>query len=149
MFQALTYAERGRGGSGTRRAAVACATARVPRGGPPRDRLSIVSRSSHRLACRSLVGAPCARARPRYAGTNQEHAVTPSLHQATTSDGAVALSVMIPNFNYGRYIGETIESVLAQELGRDAELEIVVCDNASTDDSVSVVRGYRDPRIRL
>jgi len=84
----------------------------------------------------------------------QEHAVTTSMHPAANPDGAVALSVMIPNFNYGRYIGETIESVLAQDLGRDlgrdrSHFEIVVCDNASTDDSVRVVRGYGDPRIRL
>jgi glycosyltransferase involved in cell wall biosynthesis len=77
---------------------------------------------------------------------NQEHAVTTSMQPAANPEGAVALSVMIPNFNYGRYIGETIESVLAQDR---SQFEIVVCDNASTDDSVSVVRGYRDPRIRL
>jgi hypothetical protein len=53
---------------------------------------------------------------------------------------------MIPNFNYGRYIGETIQSVLAQDL---SHIEIVVCDNASTDDSVKVVGAFRDPRIRL
>jgi len=80
--------------------------------------------------------------------------VTTSMHPAANPEGAVALSVMIPNFNYGRYIGETIESVLAQDLGRDlgrdrSHFEIVVCDNASTDDSVRVVSGYGDPRIRL
>ena len=57
-----------------------------------------------------------------------------------------SLSVMIPNYNYGRYIGETIESVLGQA---PADVEIVVADNASTDDSVAVVRSRRDPRIRL
>jgi len=65
--------------------------------------------------------------------------------QAAMPD-SVSLSVMIPNFNYARYIGETIESVLAQD---QPQFEIVVCDNASTDDSVRVVRSYRDPRIRL
>ena len=77
---------------------------------------------------------------------SKEHAVTSSTHQAPTADSVVALSVMIPNFNYARYIGETIESVLAQDR---SHLEIVVCDNASTDDSVAVVRSYGDPRIRL
>jgi hypothetical protein len=56
------------------------------------------------------------------------------------------LSVMIPNFNYGRYIGDTINSVLAQASDK---IEIVVCDNASTDDSVKVVGAYDDARIRL
>jgi hypothetical protein len=77
---------------------------------------------------------------------SKEYAVTSSIPQAQSRDGAVALSVMIPNFNYARYIGETIESVLAQA---PPNVEIVVCDNASTDDSVKVVGSYGDQRIRL
>jgi len=56
------------------------------------------------------------------------------------------LSVLIPNYNYGRYIAETIRSVLAQA---PDDLEVVVADNASTDDSVAVVRGLGDPRVRI
>jgi hypothetical protein len=63
-----------------------------------------------------------------------------------TTAPAPTLSVMIPNFNYGRYIGETIRSVLVQA---PPELEIVVADNASTDDSAAVVRGVGDRRVRL
>lgn len=59
---------------------------------------------------------------------------------------AITLSVLIPNYNYARYIGETIESVLVQAR---PGVEIVVTDNASTDASVEVVRGYTDPRVRL
>jgi hypothetical protein len=69
-----------------------------------------------------------------------------SVVEAKRSESAVALSVMIPNFNYGRYIGDTIESVLAQA---PTGVEIVVSDNASTDDSVQVVRSYQDERIRI
>jgi hypothetical protein len=58
----------------------------------------------------------------------------------------IALSVMIPNFNYARYIGDTIGSVLSQA---PANVEIVVCDNASTDDSVAVVGAFQDDRIRI
>jgi glycosyltransferase involved in cell wall biosynthesis len=53
---------------------------------------------------------------------------------------------MIPNYNYGRYIAETIGSVLSQA---PADVEIVVADNASTDDSVAVVRSFADARIRI
>ena len=63
-----------------------------------------------------------------------------------TSTARVGMSVLIPNFNYGRYIGETIDSVLGQQ---ESDLEVVVTDNASTDDSVDVVRAYTDPRVRL
>jgi len=69
--------------------------------------------------------------------------MTPSI--ASLPD-APALSVMIHNYNYGRYIAETIRSVLDQA---PPGLEIVVADNASTDDSVAVVRGIADRRIRL
>lgn len=46
-------------------------------------------------------------------------------------------SVCVPNYNYGGYIAETIESALNQP-GQD--IEVVVADNASTDNSVEVVQ---------
>ena len=55
-------------------------------------------------------------------------------------------SICIPNYNYGRYLGQTIKSVLDQ---RGVEFELVVSDNASTDDSVEVVKSFADSRIRL
>jgi glycosyltransferase involved in cell wall biosynthesis len=45
----------------------------------------------------------------------------------------------------GQFIGEAIESVLEQSF---ANFEIVIQDNASTDDTQSVVRRYDDRRIR-
>jgi glycosyltransferase involved in cell wall biosynthesis len=54
-------------------------------------------------------------------------------------------SVCIPNYNYERYLGRTIQSVLDQE---GADLEILVSDNASTDRSIEIVRGFADSRIR-
>ena len=56
------------------------------------------------------------------------------------------VSVCMPAHNAERWIAEAIESVLAQTY---AELELVVSDNASTDDTAAVVRSFRDPRIRL
>ncbi|REK10860.1 MAG: glycosyltransferase family 2 protein [Planctomycetota bacterium] len=55
-------------------------------------------------------------------------------------------SVCIPNYNYERYLGSTIQSVLDQD---DPDLEILISDNASTDRSVEIVKGFNDPRIRL
>ncbi len=55
-------------------------------------------------------------------------------------------SICIPNFNYGRYIGDTIRGVLAQDYDN---FEIIVADNASTDNSVKVVKSFNDPRIKL
>jgi glycosyltransferase involved in cell wall biosynthesis len=55
-------------------------------------------------------------------------------------------SVCIPNFNYARYLQITIDSVLQQS---EQDFEIIVADNASTDDSVAVVAAFDDPRIVL
>lgn len=55
-------------------------------------------------------------------------------------------SICIPCFNHEGYIGQTIESVLCQSF---EDFEIIVADNASTDDSLSVIRRFRDPRIRV
>lgn len=55
-------------------------------------------------------------------------------------------SVCIPNYNYERYLGRTIQSILDQSHG---DLEVLVSDNASTDGSVSVVEQFRNDRIKL
>src|SRR5438105_4794992 len=58
------------------------------------------------------------------------------------------VSVLIASYNYERYIGRAIESVLNQSYLR---VEVVVCDDGSTDDSVQVIQRYveRDPRVTL
>ena len=55
-------------------------------------------------------------------------------------------SICIPNYNYGRYLGQTLQSVLSQSY---QDFEVVISDNASTDDSREVVRGFTDPRVTL
>jgi len=55
-------------------------------------------------------------------------------------------SICIPCYNHGKFVGLTIQSVLSQSCG---DFEIVVADNASTDNSREVVRSFKDPRIRL
>ncbi len=54
-------------------------------------------------------------------------------------------SICIPNYNYGKYIGRTIQSVLDQDFG---DFEIIVSDNCSTDNSWEVITSIADPRIR-
>lgn len=55
------------------------------------------------------------------------------------------VGVLIPCYNHARYVGEAVDSVLAQTRPPD---EIVVVDDGSDDDSVAVLRGYGD-RIQL
>ena len=56
-------------------------------------------------------------------------------------------SICIPNFNYDRYLPETLESVRKQTHN---DYEVIITDNASTDRSVEVIRNYaeKDPRFR-
>lgn len=53
----------------------------------------------------------------------------------------VEVSVIIPNYNYARFLQKRIESVLAQTY---TDFEIILLDDASTDDSVSVLNKYCD-----
>jgi glycosyltransferase involved in cell wall biosynthesis len=54
-------------------------------------------------------------------------------------------SVLINNYNNGRWLREAVDSVLAQTLPAD---EVIVYDDGSTDDSLAILRGYGG-RIRL
>ena len=56
-----------------------------------------------------------------------------------------AVSVVIPAYNYGRYLRDAIDSVLAQTY---ADLEVIVVDDGSTDDTAQVAHAYTDPRVR-
>jgi glycosyltransferase involved in cell wall biosynthesis len=47
------------------------------------------------------------------------------------------VSIVIANYNYGRFIEEAIESVISQSC---QDFELIVCDAASTDESVAVIK---------
>lgn len=55
------------------------------------------------------------------------------------------VSVCIPTYNHGRYLGRCLRSILAQTYDR---LEVIVSDNASTDDTPGIVAALADPRLR-
>ncbi|WP_457673034.1 glycosyltransferase family 2 protein [Thiolapillus sp.] len=55
------------------------------------------------------------------------------------------ISVVIPNYNYEQYVGEALDSVLAQSFPAH---EIIVVDDGSTDNSVQVISAYGD-KVRL
>ena len=52
---------------------------------------------------------------------------------------APLVSVVVTNHNYGRFLGEALESALNQEY---AAVEVVVVDDASTDDSREILRSF-------
>ena len=54
------------------------------------------------------------------------------------------VSVIIPTYNYGHFLGEAIRSVLGQTL---QDWELIVVDDGSTDNTREVVAAFADPRI--
>jgi Glycosyl transferase family 2 len=54
------------------------------------------------------------------------------------------VSVVVVNYNYARFLRESIDSVLGQDY---ATIEVIVVDDGSTDGSVEIIRSYGD-RIR-
>jgi glycosyltransferase involved in cell wall biosynthesis len=58
------------------------------------------------------------------------------------------VNIGMPIYNESKYIGTTIESVLGQEF---TDFELIISDNASTDDTLSICEQYaeKDNRIRI
>lgn len=50
------------------------------------------------------------------------------------------LSIVIANYNYGRFLEEAIQSVVSQDMGD--KVELIICDAASADNSVDVIKKY-------
>ena len=57
-----------------------------------------------------------------------------------------SIDIVIPNYNYGRFLEGCVESVLGQNI---PDMRILIIDNASTDDSVAIARSLAttNPRI--
>lgn len=56
------------------------------------------------------------------------------------------ITIGIPAFNAGQYIGLAIQSVLGQSFN---DFELIITDDGSTDNTVEVINSFNDPRIRL
>jgi GT2 family glycosyltransferase len=74
---------------------------------------------------------------------------TASSGKLTTSAAPIAtrddsITVVIPNYNCGDYLPACLDSLLRQTIG----CQIVVVDDASTDHSLEVLRGY-EPAVRV
>jgi glycosyltransferase involved in cell wall biosynthesis len=62
------------------------------------------------------------------------------------SSAVPEVSVVMRTYNVAAYISDALESALNQSL---RSIEVIVADDGSTDGTLELVRGFRDPRIRL
>lgn len=56
------------------------------------------------------------------------------------------VSVVTPAFNAASFLSQAVESILGQTF---TDFELIVVDDASTDDTPAILKGYRDPRLRV
>jgi glycosyltransferase involved in cell wall biosynthesis len=56
------------------------------------------------------------------------------------------VSIVMPAYNLGQFVGQAIESVLAQTF---RDFELVIIDNGSTDNTAEVIRSHTDARIKF
>ncbi len=56
------------------------------------------------------------------------------------------LSVVMPVYNASRFLKEAIESILQQTF---TDFEFIIIDDCSTDNSVAIIKSYKDDRIQL
>ncbi|MBF0459481.1 MAG: glycosyltransferase [Nitrospirae bacterium] len=62
-----------------------------------------------------------------------------------SEQGAPLVSIIMPTYNYAGFIGESINSVIAQTY---RNWELIVIDNYSTDNTEEIVRGFACEQIR-
>ena len=68
------------------------------------------------------------------------------LNQDPQAGAPPSLSIVCSCYNHGRYLNGFLDALAAQTDGR---FEVIVIDDASTDDSLAVIKATSDPRIRL
>src|SRR6188768_2020632 len=72
---------------------------------------------------------------------------SPKVWPLSAPKPAPTLSVTVLNYNYGNYLPQCLDSILAQTF---EDFELIVVDDCSTDNSLEVIKPYlRDPRVRL
>ena len=58
----------------------------------------------------------------------------------------IFVTIGIPTYNVGRFIGQTIKSIVGQT---HTNFELIITDDGSTDNTVEEIRKFKDSRIKL
>lgn len=76
-----------------------------------------------------------------------ETQISPYSSKSSANNSIPTVSIGMPVYNGAKYIREALDSLLAQTF---TDFELVISDNASTDDTQAICEKYarRDPRIR-
>lgn len=80
------------------------------------------------------------------AGTGPTLSADTPRGSTSAAGDAPRVTVAMPARNVAPFIRRAVDSVLAQ---RDIDLELIVLDDASDDDTAAIVAAIRDPRLRL
>ncbi|WP_256574365.1 glycosyltransferase [Pseudomonas sp. HAR-UPW-AIA-41] len=71
----------------------------------------------------------------------------PEMLPAESHEGLVDVTVAVMSYNNAAFLAQTIDSILAQE---GVQLEVVVYDDSSTDNSIEVLKSYsNEPRLHF
>lgn len=62
------------------------------------------------------------------------------------NETSLPISIVMPMYNSALYLKECIDSILNQSL---QAFELIVVDDGSTDESLSILKSYSDPRIHI
>jgi glycosyltransferase involved in cell wall biosynthesis len=97
---------------------------------------------AHNSFSTAVAGKYISRLEDRLAATGRKGAPMdlPKAH----CDAEPLVSVIVPVYNGADYIGQALQSVLTQDY---SNLEIIVIDDGSTDNTRQIVQSYRDQRI--
>lgn len=66
--------------------------------------------------------------------------------RVASGNGPPRVSVLLPVHDGSRYLRESLDSVLAQDC---EDVEVIACDDASTDDSLAILESYEDSRLQV
>jgi glycosyltransferase involved in cell wall biosynthesis len=114
---------------------------------PPLSRLGPLHAHSRGVSTRDLDGRSPVGSRPHLAGPGDAGSEFLAPPAGRIEPGPVpTFSVIIAAYNVANVIGDALESVEAQTV---APLEVIVCDDGSTDDLTRVLEPYRDTIVLL
>jgi len=81
----------------------------------------------------------CVRLEPHYDPKNMPNlSIQPSQHNAADYP---RISIVVPSYNQGCFIGDTLESIVSQQY---PNLELIIIDGGSSDETVAIIREYAE-----